>query len=257
MRKEKNKDKIKLRGIVRHVYKLAGKAINDYSMIEDGDKVLVCISGGKDSWSAYRVLRMRQRHLPIKFEIIPFMVDCGLSEADVKMMHDYFKNEGLDLVMPKLGLEETPENCFVCSWHKRTLYFKTAQKLGCKKIVTGHHLDDIVETILMNMLMHGKMGSMCPSIKLFNGELEIIRPFSYVKEEMIREFFQQFEFPMPTYDCIHNGKTKRAHTKDLVGQLQEIFPNSDIRKNIFNALKSENIKKEYLHDVDKPIDYRK
>ena len=249
-------DKIKLRGLIRHIYKLTGKAINDYNMIDDGDKILMCLSGGKDSWSVYQILRMRQQHVPINFEVIPFMVDCGLSQDDRKMMFDFFRADGIELVMPKLGLDETPENCFVCSWHKRTLYFKTAQKLGCKKIATGHHLDDIAETVLMNKFMHGKTSSMCPTMKFFNGEVEIIRPFSYVPEEVVAKFFAMFDFPQPIYDCIHNGHTKRAKTKDLLNVIQESFPHNDVRKNIFKSLKSENIKKEYLHDFDKPIDYR-
>lgn len=249
-------EKIKLRGIIRRVYKLAGKAINDYKMITDGDKVLMCISGGKDSWSVYRTLIMRQQHLPINFEVIPFIVDCGFKKEDIDTLKAFFDEDGIKLEVRKLEFEEFPENCFVCSWYKRKLYFQTAKELGCTKIATGHHQDDIVETVLMNMCMHGKIGSMCPSMTFFNGEFDVIRPFAYVPEQMVREFFDNFEFPMPVYDCVHNGQSKRAHTKDLVESLSKVFPNTDIRKNIFNALKTENIKKEYLHDFDKPIDYK-
>lgn len=250
-------EKVKLRGIIRRVYKLAGKAINDYKMIADGDKVLMCISGGKDSWSVYRTLIMRQQHLPINFEVIPFIVDCGFKKEDIDILKAFFDQDGIKLEVRKLEFEEFPENCFVCSWYKRKLYFQTAKELGCTKIATGHHQDDIVETVLMNMCMHGKIGSMCPSMTFFNGEFDVIRPFAYVPEKMVREFFSNFEFPMPVYDCVHNGQSKRAHTKDLVETLAKVFPNTDIRKNIFNALKIENIKKEYLHDFDKPIDIKK
>lgn len=248
--------KIKLKGIIRHVYKLAGRAINDYKMIGAGDRVLMCISGGKDSWSVYRVLSLRRQHLPVDFEIIPFIVDCGLAPEDIENLKDFFEKDGTDLVVKKLHITETPENCFVCSWHKRKLYFETAKELGCAKIATGHHLDDIVETILMNMFLHGKISSMCPSMKFFNGELELIRPFAYVSEDMVREFFRQFVFPMPGYECVHNGTTRRSETKKTVSCLQDMFPDSDLRKNIFQALKSENIKQSYLHDFDKPLDIR-
>jgi len=238
-------NKIKLRGIVRQVYKKTGKAINDYRMIQEGDRILVGVSGGGDSLSLLKVLLLRKRHIPIDFELIACFIEANFIKGDKSLLEEYFRSEDIAYVVKKLEMDNPgKKKCFWCSWNKRKILFKTAKELNCKKVALAHHLDDIVETILMNLFFHGEISSMKPRIELFGGEISIIRPFCYLEKKEIEKFYSQFDFPLIKHSCPYAQGSKRALIKDIVSCLKKEFP--QIKVNIFRALRREKIKRDYL-----------
>lgn len=238
-------EKVKLRGIIRQVYKKAGKAINDYQMIEEGDRILVGVSGGKDSLSLLKVLLLRKRHIPIDFEVIACFIETSFVGTERDLIEEYFKKEDIPYVVKKLKMHSPGrKGCFWCSWNRRKILFETAKELNCKKIALAHHLDDIVETILMNLFFHGEISSMKPKIELFGGELSIIRPFCYLEKKELEKFYSQFNFPPLNHSCPYADDSKRAKVKSILSFFKKEFP--QIKVNIFRALRREKIKKDYL-----------
>ena len=237
-------DKIRLRGVIRQVYKKAGRAINDYSMIQDKDRILVGVSGGKDSLSLLKILLMRRAHIPIDFELIACFVDVNFGPRNRDLLEEYFKREGLRYAIKELTLEEEDINCFWCSWNKRKILFTTAREYNCNKIALAHHLDDIIETILMNLFFHGEISSMKPKMELFGGDLTIIRPFAYLEKVQLERFHSKLGLADTQHSCPYALDTKRAFIKETIRQLQKEFPH--IKKNIFRSLQRRKIREDYL-----------
>ncbi|RKY28418.1 MAG: tRNA 2-thiocytidine(32) synthetase TtcA [Candidatus Omnitrophota bacterium] len=242
---EVNQEKIKLRGAIRNIYKKTGKAINDYQMIKEGDKVLVGVSGGKDSLSLLKVLILRKRHVPIDFKLKACFIESRFMPVEKNLLEEYFREQEVEYAVKQLDIETPGEKrCFWCSWNKRKILFQTAKELNCNKIALAHHLDDIVETILMNLFFHGEVSSMKPVIELFGGELSIIRPFCYLEKREIEKFYSQFAFPPLIHNCPYAQDSRRLLIKNTISLLKKEFPH--IKVNIFRALRKEKIKKDYL-----------
>jgi len=235
---------VKLKGIVRCVYKKAGKAINDYNMIEDKDRILVGVSGGGDSLSLLKVILLRRIYLPIDFKVIACFVDTGFDKEMRPALEEYFKKENVEYIIKQVHLNKEDINCFWCSWSKRKALFQTAKETDSNKIALAHHLDDITETILMNLFFRGEVSSMMPKIELFKGRLAIIRPFAYLEKNDITNFYSKFNFPRAGYQCPYAGNSKRALIKESITRLKKGFPH--IKKNIFRALQRQKVKLDYL-----------
>ncbi len=245
LEKQKNNPvKIKLRGIVKYAYKQMGKAIFDYRMLKTNDKVLVAVSGGKDSLSLLRLLKMRQARVPIPFEMMACFVDTSFIKIDIKRMKEHFQEEEVPYKICRLNLDPEKENvdCFWCSWNRRKLLFETAQSHGCNKIVMGHNLDDITETIMMNMAYFAEISAMKPYLDLFGGKLTLIRPLCYLEKKEIIRFFNKFDFPDLHYDCPVGNTSRRHAVRETIESLRQKCPY--VKKNIFKSLKK--IKKDYL-----------
>ncbi|MDD5255454.1 MAG: ATP-binding protein, partial [Candidatus Omnitrophica bacterium] len=184
-----------LKGVEFYISKRAGKAIIDYKMLSDGDKVAVAVSGGKDSLTLLKVLHDRQRFVPIKYELVALHIDLGFPRSFAGLLEKYFKKTGIPYRIVKVDtLKKTPRSqisCFWCSWNRRKALFETADKLGCTKVALGHHKDDIIETVLLNLFFQGEISSMCPRQELFKGKITLIRPLAYVEEYMIRRFARE------------------------------------------------------------------
>ena len=237
-------DKIRLKGVVRQVYKKAGKAIHDYSMIRHKDRILVGVSGGKDSLSLLKMLLMRKAHIPIDFDIVACFVEVNFGASRRAILEDYFSKEAVQYTIKQLDLDHRDINCFWCSWNKRKILFTTAREYNCNKIALAHHLDDIIETILMNLFFHGEVSSMKPKIELFGGGLTIIRPFAYLEKAQIERFHSQLGLVDTGHQCPYALDTKRAVVKKTISQLEKEFPH--IKKNIFRSLQKRKIKEDYL-----------
>lgn len=218
----------------------------DYKMLNDGDKILVAVSGGKDSMTMLKILEQRRSFVPIKYELVAVHVDMGYKCIHPKVLEEYFKQNSIEFYIKKLNiLKKTPRdklNCFWCSWNRRKALFETADKLGCNKIALGHHKDDIVQTFLLNLVFQGEISTMSPRQELFEGKLTIIRPLAYVEEEDCQRFAQENNFPIPNCNCPNAGKTQRAQVAKLIKQIEKMSPN--FKTNIFMSL--QRIKKEYL-----------
>lgn len=154
----------KPKGKEYYISKKAGRAIIDYRMISDGDKILVAVSGGKDSLALLQVLRNRQSFVPISYSILAVHVDLGYKCIHPKILVDYFKNKGYDYHIEKRdvlkGKSRSEITCFWCSWNRRKALFEVAKQFGCNKIALGHHKDDIAQTTLLNLLFQGEISTM-------------------------------------------------------------------------------------------------
>lgn len=233
----------------KRVRRLVGKAICDFGLIQDGDRILVGLSGGKDSLVLLKVLAERLKVVPIRYDLQAVTVDLGFGGLDLGRLREFVSELGCDLVVKRTDIgprSHRPENpevpCFLCSRMRRKVLFQTAAELGCNKLALGHTKDDIIVTFFMNVLYSGEISTMVPRQELFGGRLTIIRPLALLDEEKAAAFARQHCLPVMDEGCPTRGKTKRAEVK---AWLQELLRRDRrIKGNIFHALG--NVKREYL-----------
>ncbi|HBR15090.1 MAG TPA: tRNA 2-thiocytidine(32) synthetase TtcA [Candidatus Omnitrophica bacterium] len=232
------------------VSKRAGKAIMDYDMLRDGDRVAVAVSGGKDSLSLLHVLRDRQRVAPIHFEFVAVHIDFCFSDFDPAPLIAYLEREGFAYLVEKAGSlsEERWEeiDCFRWSRHRRTALFDLADRQGFNKIAFGHHMDDIAETILLNQFYRGEIASMRPKQELFDGKVTIIRPLAYEREETMIRLAQRLNITqIGQSKCANEETSHRLIIKKMLRQLEAVNPM--IVQNIFKSL--QNVRRDYLLEI--------
>jgi len=229
-----------------YISKSVGKATTDYNMLSEGDKIAVAVSGGKDSLTLLKVLFDRQKFVPIKYEILAVHIDLGYPRSFAKTVEKYFKKIGVKYHIEKVdALRKTkPEeiNCFWCSWNRRKALFEVADRLGYRKVALGHHKDDIVETILLNLFFHGEISAMAPKQELFKGKIIVIRPLAYVEEFQIKRFVKTAGFPVCDCVCPNSLTSNRRKVANIIRDLKRSCP--EIKTNIFRSVKR--IKEDYL-----------
>jgi tRNA(Ile)-lysidine synthase TilS/MesJ len=225
-----------------------GKTIRDHRMLEEGDHLLLGLSGGKDSYLLLETLADRKKFMPFNFLIsaVHVKVQNVLYRMDTGFM------EGLceDLQIPLHLIEITPDfeqdkkkaPCFVCSWHRRKEIFNLGKELNCNKLAFGHHRDDALETFMMNLMYHGSVSSLPYSLEMFDGRVRLIRPLMDIWEKEIQEFVNLRDYPKAEKSCPYDDQTKRRQTRKLIEQMEQNYSNSKI--NIFHAL--DNMYPEYL-----------
>jgi len=233
----------------KEIRSLMGKAIHRYGLIQDGDRILVGVSGGKDSLTLLHLLHERRRRVPIEYELIPVHIDLGFDYKRSEILKDFFKTKGLSyhIEFTDIGRRaNSPENrenpCFLCSWERRKRLFHLAQRLKCNKIALGHHKDDIIETLLLNIFYSAEISTMLPLQTLFKGKIILIRPLALVEEKKIERFAREMGLPYGPSGCPSSGKTKRNEMKELIETLEK--KNRRIKGNIFRSLS--NIKMDYM-----------
>jgi tRNA 2-thiocytidine biosynthesis protein TtcA len=235
-----------LQGLEFYISKRVGRAIIDYNMLSQGDKVCVAVSGGKDSLTLLKVLNDRKRFVPIKYDLLAMHIDLGYPRSYSKNLVKYFKKLGVKYHIEKVNvlkeIKSKEINCFWCSWNRRKALFQTAGRLGYSKIALGHHKDDIVETILLNLFFQGEISSMCPKQELFKGKITLIRPLAYVEEEMIKRFARQEKLPLDSCICPNSVTSQRTKIARIIKELGKTCP--EIKTNIFKSVKR--IKQDYL-----------
>jgi tRNA 2-thiocytidine biosynthesis protein TtcA len=235
-----------LEGPEFYISKRVGRAIMDYKMLADGDKICVAVSGGKDSLTMLHVLNDRRKFVPIKYELLAVHVDMGYPCQHPKILAAYFKKLGIDYHIEKIdilkGKTRKDISCFWCSWNRRKALFEVANRHGCTKVALGHHKDDIIETILMNMFFHGEISAMCPNQELFKGKIRIIRPLAYVEEDLIVKFAKTLDFPHHKCACPNSITSNRTKVGNIITGLKKVCP--DVKTNIFRSVTR--IKSEYL-----------
>jgi len=233
---------------IEYVKNHVAKAIGNYHMIDTNDRVLLAVSGGKDSLvlmealSAlrnYDFLQFELEALHINVEDVTYQVDKEklqrlADHLDVKM---HFKDIKADI--ENRG-KKTP--CFVCSWHRRKALFSFAVEHGFQKLAFGHHMDDAVETLMINMVYHGNISSLPGKLDMFDGAFQAIRPLILLTNKDTSEFARIRNYPPLKAECPFEDKTYRKIARDFIKQLETIHPNA--RGNLFNSLR--NIDQEYL-----------
>jgi len=229
-----------------YISKKVGKAIMDYKMLNDADKVVVAVSGGKDSLALLKILRDRQNFVPIKYDLMAMHIDMGYPKSVAKPLEKYFKKIGVKYHIEKIDtLKKTPKkdiDCFWCAWNRRKALFLAADRLGFKKIAFGHHLDDITETMLLNLFFHGEISAMSPNQELFKGAIRILRPLAYVDEYLIERFAKEEKFKIFSCKCPNSVTSNRTRMGKIIAQMKKVCP--EVKKNIFRS--GRRIKKEYL-----------
>ena len=224
---------LKYNRIRKNLRRHAGKAIEDYSMIEDGDLVMVCLSGGKDSYAMLDILMSLQKSAPISFRIRAVNLNQKQPGFPTEILPDYLSNLGLDFdIIEKdtysIVTEKIPESktfCGLCSRLRRGILYNHAVSIGATKIALGHHRDDIVETLFLNMFYGGKLKSMPPKLLSDDKRNVVIRPMAYCKEKEISLYASLAKFPIiPCNLCGSQGNLKRKVIKKMIQQWDKEEP---------------------------------
>ena len=239
------------------------KGIKEFKMISEGDKIAVCISGGKDSMLMAKCFQELKKHRQMNFEVIFLVMDPGYNEINRKKIIDNSKALDIPIIIFETNIfnrvaniEDSP--CYICARMRRGYLYEKAKELGCNKIALGHHFDDVIETTLMGMLYGAQMQTMMPKVcSTSHPGMELIRPMYYVKEENIIRWMKRNELEFIQCACRFtesytlnnnsNGESKREEVKSLIKELRKKYENIDI--NIFRS--SQNV------NLDTLISYRK
>jgi tRNA 2-thiocytidine biosynthesis protein TtcA len=223
-----------------------GKAIGDYHMIEDGDRILVCMSGGKDSHTLLMMLLALKERAPINFDLIAMNLDQKQPGFPADILPNYFKSLGIeyrivDADTYSIVKEKIPEGkttCSLCSRLRRGIIYRTAKELKANKIALGHHRDDIVETLFLNMFFGAKLKAMPPKLSTNDQQNVVIRPLAYCSEKDISSYARQMNFPIIPCDlCGSQENLQRQKVKDMLQSWEREYPGriNKIFKSITNV----------------------
>lgn len=230
--------------LFKRIVRQVGQAIGDYNMIEQGDKVMVCLSGGKDSYAMLDVLLRLRERAPIDFEIVAVNLDQKQPGFPEHVLPEYLRQVGVPFHIEnqdtysivKRLVPEGKTTCSLCSRLRRGILYRVAGELGATKIALGHHRDDIVQTLLLNMFYGGKLKGMPPKLQSDDGRNVVIRPLAYVKETDLEKYAELREFPIiPCNLCGSQPNLKRAEMKALIRDWDKRFPGR-VRQHVQRAV---------------------
>lgn len=229
--------------VLKKLHRAVGEAIEQFSMIEEGDKIMVCLSGGKDSYTLLQMMLHFQRVAPINFEIIAVNLDQKQPGFPEETLPNYLTEINVPYKIIekntyKVVMDKTPEGkttCSLCSRLRRGTLYEAAKDLGCNKLALGHHRDDILETFFLNFFFSGKIETMPPKFVNDAGDLEILRPLSLCKESDIELYSDKMNFPIiPCNLCGSQENLQRKKVKQMISDWETEFP--DRSSIMMNAL---------------------
>ncbi len=238
-----NKDKLEFNKLQKRLRREAGKAISDYNMIEEGDKIMVCLSGGKDSYTMLDILRSLQKSAPVHFDLVAVNLDQKQPGFPDHILPEYLKSIGvpfhiLERDTYSIVQETVPEGkttCGICSRLRRSTIYAFADQIGATKVALGHHRDDIIETLFLNMFYGGKLKAMPPKLLSDSKTNILIRPLAYCKESDIERFAQMQNYPIiPCNLCGSQENLQRQAIKAMCREWEAQFPGRV--ENIFRAM---------------------
>ena len=231
------------------------KAINDYDLIEDYDHILIGLSGGKDSLALLELLGERMKSFVPRFKLtaVHISVENIPYQSDLAYLKAYSEQFGIPFVHHSTHFEETNDkrksNCFLCSWHRRKAIFDVAKQLNCNKIALGHHLDDITETLLLNLVYQGSFGTMPPKLKMDKFNMTLIRPLALIPEKEMKEMERIRCYQKQIKNCPHEKDSSRGDAKNLLTDLEKLNP--AIRQSLWAAM--QNVNSGYLPKKSKRV----
>lgn len=241
---EKKRERI----FMRNFFRKTGKAIFEYNLIEEGDKILVGVSGGKDSLALLEVLALRARDKKYNYQVIAAHVSVAnvQYEVDESYIRELCERLEVPFYNRSIAFEVSEDagkpHCFVCSWNRRKALFTLAKELGCNKMALGHHRDDAIESLLMSMMFNGTIASMPPKLSMFDGTFTLIRPFIYLTNEETLQYAAFRNFKKQIKNCPYERATNRDAVSKLIDQMEKLSPH--VRGNLFSSMK--NVQEEYL-----------
>ena len=213
--------------------RLVGQAIGDFGMIEDGDKVMVCVSGGKDSYAMLDILLKLRERAPIHFEIVAVNLDQKQPNFPAEILPNYLKGLGVQYHIEeqdtysivKRVIPEGKTTCGLCSRLRRGILYRVADELGASKIALGHHRDDILVTLMLNMFFAGKLKGMPPKLRSDDGKHIVIRPMAYVPEKLLERYAADMNFPIIPCDlCGSQPNLQRQTMKQMLRDWEKQYP---------------------------------
>ena len=232
---------------LQHLYSKIRKAIDDYKMIDDGDKIAVGISGGKDSLTLLMALAGLRRFYPAKFDLCAITVDLGFQNLDLDKVSELcnslnvpyhiIKTDIADIVF-NIRKEDNP--CSLCAKMRKGALNTAIKDLGCNKVAYAHHMDDVVETMLMSLFYEGRIHTFSPVTYLDRMDITVIRPMIYMKEADVIGFVNKNNLPVVKSPCPADGYTKREYAKELLSQINR--ENPGVKDRMFSAIKDSTIK---------------
>nr|WP_234411235.1 tRNA 2-thiocytidine(32) synthetase TtcA [Candidatus Kinetoplastibacterium sorsogonicusi] len=238
-----DKNYINIKKLNKKISRDTTKAISDFNMIEDGDLVMVCMSGGKDSYALLDILQKIKLRAPFNFELIAVNLDQGQPNFPKTTLPTYLKEKGIKFHIEEQNtynivnniLKKNETKCSLCSRLRRGILYKVADKLGANKIALGHHMNDIINTFFLNMLYNGKLKSMPPKLLSDNGKHIVIRPLSYILEKDLEIYSKLNKFPIiPCYSCGTQKGLKRKEINKMINYIYSTNPGKIF--SIFNSL---------------------
>ena len=226
--------------IYRKIQKQFNKATKDYAMFDDGDRILVALSGGKDSLTLLQLMSERSRIFKPSIKIVAAhvtMVNIPY-KTDPEFLRAFCDGLGVELHIAQSGFNASTDTrkspCFLCSWNRRKALFTLAQELGCNKIALGHNMDDFIETMLMNITFQGAFSAMAPVMAMEKFPITIIRPLCLVNENDVAEYAVERSFPPQIKNCPYENDSNRKSMKDLLAHLESLNP--EARYNLWGAM---------------------
>ncbi|MCB1667948.1 MAG: tRNA 2-thiocytidine(32) synthetase TtcA [Porticoccaceae bacterium] len=252
---DNRKQRLEFNKLQKRLRRNVGNAIADYNMIEDGDKVMICLSGGKDSFCMLDILRNLQKTAPISFQIVAVNLDQKQPGFPEHILPGYLEQEGVPFhILEKdtysVVTEIIPEGktyCSLCSRLRRGTLYGFAQQIGATKIALGHHRDDMIETLFLNMFYNGKLKSMPPKLLSDDRRNVVIRPLAYCKEDDLADYAQHKQFPViPCNLCGSQDNLQRQVVKEMLSGWERQNPGR--LETIFAAIK--NVAPSQLADTD-------
>ncbi len=238
--------------LMRRISTRFNKGVVKYRLIDDGDKILIGLSGGKDSLALLELLAKRSRILKPKFSVVAVHVSMTNIpyQADLNYLKEYSESLGVPFVHYETSFDPSTDTrkspCFLCSWNRRKALFTVAKEQGCNKIALGHHMDDILETLLMNLTFQGAFSTMPPKLVMKKFDMTIIRPMCMVHEADLLELAEVRNYRKQVKNCPYETQSNRSDMKGVLKQLETLNP--EARYSLWGSMT--NVQEELLPSKD-------
>jgi len=217
------------------------RAVDDYNMIEEGDRIAIGVSGGKDSLALLEVLAEMRRFYPKKYDVVAITVDMGFEGSDFSEIEEFCRRIKVEYKVVKteiakiiFDVRKESNPCSLCAKMRRGSLHAAAQEAECNKVALGHHYDDAIETFMMNLFFEGRLGCFSPTTYLSNRKIHLIRPLIYAQEKDVAYFSRRRSLPIVTSLCPEDHATERENMKNLLAELER--GNKGLKHRIFTAM---------------------